>query len=174
MIASTTKATKKRASKMSARTIKLREQLWPTLDETLLWDRTTAKGFCTLPRTMPHIFEIINDLGGKGTPLSRVYFSLWCRVFDESLIEIKSYKELAYEAGFTGQRDVTLWKQRMARLVDLGFILAEKGTSDDYDYILLLNPYMIIKQRYEAGEIQKHKYIALFHRAQEIGAIDLN
>jgi len=62
----------------------------------------------------------------------------------------------------------------MARLVDLGFILAEKGTSDDYDYILLLNPYMIIKQRYEAGEIQKHKYIALFHRAQEIGAIDLN
>jgi len=90
MIASTTKATKKRASKMSARTIKLREQLWPTLDETLLWDRTTAKGFCTLPRTMPHIFEIINDLGGKGTPLSRVYFSLWCRGFDESLIEIKS------------------------------------------------------------------------------------
>jgi len=174
MVALTKKATKKRASKMSARTLKLREQLWPDLDEASLWNRTTAKGFTTLPRTMPHIFEIIDDLGGKGTPLARVYFSLWCRVFDESFVEIKSYKELAYEAGFSGQRAVTLWKQRMALLVELGFILAEEGTGGVYDYILLLNPYNIIKQRYDAGEIQKHKYIALFNRAQEVGATDLN
>jgi len=174
MVALSKKGNKKRASKMSRRTLKLREQLWPELDKASLWDRTIAKGFTTVPRTMPHIFEIIDDLGGKGTPLSRVYFSLWCRVFDESLIEIKNYSELAYEAGFTGQRAVTLWKKRMARLVELGFILAEKGTSDKYDYILLFNPYNIIKRRHEAGEIQKHKYIALFNRAQEIGAIDLN
>ena len=174
MITLTKKATKKRASKMSARTLKLREQLWPELDEALLWNRTTAKGFTTVPRTMPHMFEIIDDLGGKGTPLSRAYFSLWCRVFDESLIEIKSYNELAYEAGFSGQRAVTQWKQRMASLVELGFILAEEGTGGKYDYILLLNPYNVIKQRYSAGEIQKNKYIALFNRVQEVGATDLN
>ena len=174
MVTLSKKSTKKRASKMSTRTLKLREQLWPELDKALLWNRTTAKGFTTVPRTMPHMFEIIDDLGGKGTPLSRVYFSLWCRVFDESLIEIKSYNELAYEAGFSGQRAVTLWKQRMARLVELGFILAEEGTGGKYDYILLLNPYSIIKQSYEAGKIQKYKYIALFNRVQEVGATDLN
>ena len=170
----TTKQTKKRASRMSARTIKLRKELWPNLDGSLLWDRTTAKGFTTVPRTMPQIFEIIDDLGGKGTPLSRVYFSLWCRVFDEALIEIKSYADLAYEAGFSGQRAVTLWKQRMALLVALGFILAEEGTGGKYDHVLLLNPYNIIKKFYEDGEVQKHKYIALFTRTQEIGATDLN
>lgn len=169
----TIKQSKKRASKMSTRTLKLRDQLWPDLNATSLWDRTTAKGFTTLPRTMPHIFEILDGLGGKGTPLSRVYFSLWCRVFDEALIEIKSYADLAYEAGFSGQRAVTSWKQRMATLVELGFILAEEGTGGKYDHILLLNPYYIIKRHYEAGGVSKPMYIALFARAQEIGATDL-
>lgn len=170
----TIKQTKKRASKISTRTLKLRKELWPDLDDSLLWDRTIAKGFTTLPRTMPHIFEILDDLGGKGTPLSRVYFSLWCRVFDEALVEVKSYADMAYEAGFSGQRAVTLWKQRMSSLVDLGFVLAEQGTGGKYDHILLLNPYKIIKRHYESGDIQKHKYIVLFTRAQEIGATDLN
>ena len=121
----------RRASKMSIRTLELREQLWPDLDKTLLWDRTIAKGFTTLPRTMPHILEIMDDLAGKGTPVAKVYLSLWCRVFDEALIELKSYSDLAYEAGFSGQRAVTLWKKRMASLVDLGFIMAEKGSADE-------------------------------------------
>ncbi len=170
----TNKAAKKRGSqKIGKQTLKLREQLWPTLDETLLWNRKTATGFTTIPRTMPHIFRIIDDLGGKGIPLSRVYFSLWCRVFDESLIKIQSYAKLAYEAGFSGQRAVTLWKQRMARLVELEFIQAEEGAGGKYDYILLLNPYHIITQHHMA-EIQKQKYTELFNRAEEIGATDLN
>lgn len=169
----TKKQTKKRASKMSKRTLELREQLWPKLDESNLWNRNTAKGFTTLPRTMPHILEIMDDLAGKGTPVSKVYLTLWCRVFDEALIDIKSYNVLAFEAGFNGQRAVTMWKQRMISLVELGFILAEEGPGGKFDYILLLNPYPIIKARYEAGDIQKHKYITLFNRAQEIGAVDL-
>lgn len=159
---------------MSIRTLKLRKQLWPNLDESSLWIRTIAKGFTTLPRTLPHMLEIMDDLSGKGTPVSKVYLSLWCRVFDESLIEIKSYTHMAYEAGFSGQRAVTMWKSRMALLVESGFILAEEGAGGKYDYILLLNPYPIIKQRYEAGDILKLKYIALFNRAQEIGAAELH
>lgn len=167
------KSTKKRAEKISSRTLKLRDQLWPDLDEGRLWIRTKAKGFTTIPRALPHIFEILDDLGGKGTPLSRVYFSLWCRVFDESVIELKSYNELAYEGGFSGQRAVTQWKQRMAKLVELGFILAEEGPGGSYDYILLLNPYLIVKKYYDSGAIQKTKFIALFNRVQEIGAKDM-
>ncbi len=167
------KQTIKRASKMSKRTLKLRHQLWPKIDESTLWNRTTAKGFTTIPRTLPHILEIMDDLAGKGTPVSKVYLSLWCRVFDEALIDIKNYKDLAFEAGFNGQRAITMWKQRMASLVDLGFVLAEEGTGGKFDYILLLNPYIIIKERYNNDEIQKYKYISLFNRAQEIGATDL-
>ncbi|MGP0591173.1 hypothetical protein ACTRXD_01370 [Nitrospira sp. T9] len=170
----TKKQTQLRASKMSSRTLKLRKQFWPKLDESLLWDRKTAKGFTTLPRTMPHICEILDDLGGKGTPLSKVYLSLWCRVFDEAFLEIKSYPDLAYEAGFSGQRAVTLWKQRMSSLVDLGFVLTKEGTGGQYDYILLLNPYPIIKKHYEDDKIPEQKYNILFNRALEVGATDLN
>lgn len=169
----TKKQTEKRASKMSKRTLDLREQLWPKLDKTTLWNRKTAKGFTTLPRTMPHILEIMDDLAGKGTPVSKVYLSLWCRVFDEALLDIKNYKDLAFEAGFNGQRAVTMWKQRMASLVELGFILSEAGSGGKYDYILLLNPYPIIKKHYDTKDVQKYKYIILYNRAQEIGAIDL-
>jgi hypothetical protein len=115
----------------------------------------------------------MDDLAGKGTPVSKVYLSLWCRVFDECLLEIKSYDDLAFEAGFSGQRAVTTWKQRMAKLVELGFILAEEGPRGEYDYLLLLSPYPIIKHLYEKKKIQKQKYITLFSRSQEIGATDL-
>jgi len=169
----TTRQIKKRASKMTKRTLDLRAQLWPELDDALLWNRTTAKGFTTIPRSMPHILDILDDLAGKGTPVSKVYLSLWCRVFDECMLEIKNYADLASEAGFSGQRAVTTWKQRMALLVELGFVLAERGARGEYDYLLLLNPYPIIKTLHEAKKVQKQKYIALFLRAQEVGATDL-
>lgn len=166
--------TKKRASKMSKRTLDLRGQLWPDLDESVLWDRTKAKGFSTIPRTMPFILDIMDDLAGKGTPVSKAYLGLWCRVFDEGMLELKSYQDLASESGFTGQRSVHTWKQRMSILVELGFIKAEPGQKGEYDYLLLLNPYHVIKKHYESGKVQKTKYIAFYARAQEIGANDLS
>lgn len=167
------KQTTKRASKMSKRILELRSQLWPNLNEASLWKRTEAKGFTTIPRTLPHMLDIIDDLAGKGTPVSKVYLSLWCRVFDEGMLELKSYDDMAFEAGFTGQRAVTTWKQRMLLLKELGFVLVEKGTRGEFDYVLILNPYPVIKLLYENKKVQKQKYIALFARAQEVGATDL-
>jgi|SRR5690606_7582062 len=165
--------TKKRASKMSKRTLELRAQLWPELDESVLWDRTKAKGFTTIPRTMPLILNIMDDLAGKGTPISKAYLGLWCRVFDEGMLELKDYQELSSEAGFTGQRAIHTWKQRMSLLVKLGFIKAEPGQKGDYDYVLLINPYYVIREHYDSGKIQKAKYIAFYSRAQAVGAVDL-
>lgn len=167
------KQLKLRASKMSKKALALRQQLWPKLDETKLWDRTVKKGFTTIPRTMPHVLQIMDDLAEPNKPVSNTYLSLWCRVFDESMIEIKNYGELAFEAGFSGQRAVTVWKGRMKNLVDLGFIAAEAGATGLYDYILLFNPYVIIKEHYESERVQKHKYTALLARSQDIGADDL-
>lgn len=165
--------TKKRASKMSKRTLDLRAQLWPELDESVLWDRTKAKGFTTIPRTMPFILDIMDDLAGKGTPISKAYLGLWCRVFDEGMLELKDYQDLASESGFTGQRAVHTWKQRMSILARLGFIKAESGQKGDYDYVLLINPYHVIKEHYDSGSVQKAKYIAFYSRAQAVGAVDL-
>ena len=168
------KQTTKRMSKTQKKKMMQREQLWGNEISNKLWDRTTQVGFTTIPRTMPIILQIMDDLADKGKPVSVTYFNLWCRVFDESFIEIKSNEELSFEAGFSGQRAVSTWRQRMKKLVELGFIDAKPGASGEYNYVLIFNPYLIIKNNHLEGKIQEHKYNALFGRAMDIGATDLN
>jgi len=163
-----------RASKIQKKKQALRKQLWGDLDPNSIWNRKENDGYTTIPRTMPIIFQIADNIADKSKPVSTVYFSLWCRVFDESFIEIKSQEEMAFESGFSGQRAVSTWKSRMKNLVSLGFIDAKEGASGEYSYVLLLNPYMVIKKHHEEGKVQIGKYNALFARAQEVGAVDLD
>lgn len=164
---------KVRKQKIAKKNLELRTQLWPELDDDTLWDRTKKKGFTTIPRTMPLILLIMDDLD-SGKPVSKTYLALWCRVFDESFIEIKNPPQLAFEAGFTGERAVSVWKTRMMQLKKHGFIDIKQGASGDFNYVLLYNPYSIIKKLNNANLIPEKYYTALFARAQEIGADDLS
>jgi len=167
------KQKKARATKMFSKNMELREQLWPKLTPDLLWNRKQSDGFTTMPRPMPHILQIMDQLADKGKPVSHVYLSLWCRVFDESLVVIQNEKDMAFEAGFTGQRAVTTWHSRMKNLINLGFIEAKSGSSGKYNYVLILNPYFVIGNLRKANKVPEKLYIALFSRAQDVGAKDL-
>ena len=167
------KQTISRATKIQKKKQALRKQLWGDVDPDTIWNRKLNDGYTTIPRTMPIVFQIMDDLSEKSKPISSTYFSLWCRVFDESLIEIKSPDEMAFESGYSGQRAVTTWKARMKILANLGFIDTKEGASGQYNYVLLLNPYMVIKKYYEKKKVQEGKYNALYARAQEVGANDL-
>lgn len=164
----------KKISRHQKKKLALREQLWGKLPEELLWERSTHDGYTTVPRTLPIMFQIMDDLADKGKPVSSTYFSLWARVFDESFIEIKSCDDLAFESGFSGQRAVSTWKQRMKKLVELGFIEAKSGGTNEFSYVLLYNPYNLIKKYYESGNVQEGKYNALYARALDVGADDLD
>lgn len=157
-----------RASKMLSRNLELRQQLWPNLNPLSLWNRTQKDGYTTMPRPMPRIIQIMDELAPKGMPVSATYLSLWFRVFDESMIDIKNEKEMAAEAGFTGQRAVTTWHSRMKNLVEMGFIDAKEGPAGKYQYVLIFNPYLVIKGLKK--KIPQQLFIALFARAQEVGA----
>ena len=117
---------------------------------------------------MPQILQIMDHLADKGKPVSQSYLSLWCRVFDESLVVIQNEKEMAFEAGFTGQRDVTTWHSRMKNLVEMGFIDAKAGSAGKYQYVLIFNPYVVIKKLKKEKRIPEHLFIALFSRSQEV------
>ncbi|HFD32171.1 MAG TPA: hypothetical protein ENJ28_05625 [Gammaproteobacteria bacterium] len=162
-----------RASKIQKKKQALRKQLWGDVDPATIWNRKENDGYTTIPRTMPIIFQIMDNLAEKSKPVSMVYFSLWCRVFDESFIEIKSQEEMAFESGFSGQRAVSTWKSRMKNLASLGFIDAKEGAAGEYNYVLLINPYMLLKKYHEEDKVQAGKYNSLFARAQEVGASDL-
>ncbi len=59
----------------------------------------------------------------------------------------------------------------MKKLEELGFIKSAKGASGDFHYILILNPYLIVKQLHENDEyeVPPDLYNTLLERIEEIG-----
>ena len=163
----------KRKSKAQENTIKMREHLFPLVTEKDLWVRTIHDGYTTIPRTMPLFMNLINDMSksvgtGKSVPAGKAYLALWCRVFDEGMIKIDNEAAAAVEAGYIGERNVTTWREHMRVLQELEFIVYAEGPSSPCQYILIYNPYNIIKKNKE--KIQKASYTAIYQRALEIGA----
>lgn len=167
--------TKKVGGKKSApeRRKQLREQLWPEIAERNLWLRKQRQGFTTIPRTMNLIGRIMDQYSGKGYPIQQTYLTLWCWVFDEGLIDIRNPREFAYESGFSGPRGEATWRSRMRRLQDLGFILTKPGLAGEFQFVLLLNPFLAIEKLY-AGAAKDVAYNALLSRMAQVGANDLD
>lgn len=168
----------KTSDKRNQREIELRKELWPDVTEEMLWDRRRLLGFTTLPRTLPMLLSIMDDMAGKGKPVSRTYLTLWGRVFDEAIVRIRDEKMAALESGYNGGRRATVWRDRMRILCELGFIRAAEGGSGEFATVLILNPHHVIKQHWEARDkkgaprMPEEKYRALRERAEEVGAED--
>jgi len=180
MVVINKKQAKKRASKAKEDTLKMRAHLWPEVKDSELWlrDDDTRKGFTTMPRTMPLFMNLIQDLskyvsGGKSIPAGKTYLVLWCRVFDEGLVKIDQEAAAALEAGYSGERNVTTWREHLRVLRDLRFIDFKQGPSGPYQYVLLWNPYRAAQALRQKGWLQEPTYTALLQRAIEIGATDL-
>lgn len=160
----------KKVSKAQEKAKALRDSCWPDLDEQKLWNRKSVSGFTTIPRTLPLIMNIIDALS-KNKPAGRAYFVLWCRTFDHSLLVIDNPMTLAAEAGFSGERALSTWKDRMRLLVELGFIDAKEGPAGAYHYVLLFNPHKVVWDL--KNRIQENTFRQLQTRAIEIGAKDM-
>ena len=160
----------KTVSKAQEKAKALRDSCWPDLDEQKLWNRKSVSGFTTIPRTLPLIMNIIDALS-KNKPAGRAYFVLWCRTFDHSLLVIDNPMTLAAEAGFSGERALSTWKDRMRLLVELGFIDAKEGPAGAYHYVLLFNPHKVVWDL--RNRIQENTFRQLQTRAIEIGAKDM-
>lgn len=164
---------KKISSVTSRKRGEMRRKFWPEVDESHLWLRTKNQGFTTLPRTFTVIARILDRLSGKGVPLADTYLTLWCWVFDEAIVEIRNPKEFAFESGFSGARAEATWKSRMRRLEELGFIKSKPGIAGEFQYVLLMNPLLVIRKVYE-GKDHDEAYNALISRMLQIGATDFD
>ncbi|WP_207770975.1 hypothetical protein [Kumtagia ephedrae] len=165
----------KRPKKYVDKVLALRARLWPDLIEDELWYHKKYDGFVTIPRTMPLIMSIIDDLT-KGTPASSTYLDLWCRTFPEMYVSLSEQTKLAYGAGFTGQRARRTWQERIRLLNELGFIRVAEGMAGEFSHAVVINPHVALKRLKD----QKHpglvasKYNALLERAGEVGAPDVD
>jgi hypothetical protein len=172
------RAAKKRLSKAQKATLAMRAELWPKVTDDHLWLRADRDGFTTIPRTMPLFMELIADASkqvtaGKSVPAGKAYLVLWCRVFDEGLVKIEVEAAAAMEAGYIGERNVTTWREHLRVLKELGFIDYKPGLAGPCQFVLLFNPYHAARALRAKGWVQDSAYTALFQRAQEIRATDL-
>src|SRR4051794_4680102 len=103
-------AGKKPRKKIAQRQPELRQRLWPNITDSYIWRRQHHHGFTTIPRTIPLILSIMDDLAG--TPVSMAYLELWGRAFDEGFVTLSKPREIAFHAGFDGQRGERTWRAK--------------------------------------------------------------
>ncbi|KIP99948.1 hypothetical protein RU07_17815 [Agrobacterium tumefaciens] len=163
-----------RKRSIQARQLDARQKLWPDLSNDMVWSMDND-GWVALPRLMPLMMSIMDDLAGKGVPVSRTYLELWSRVrIEESFIALNRPEEMAFHAGFEGQRALRTWKDRMRSLADLGFIGVMPGPLGELSYAVIYNPYHVIKRAYVDKKVHENKWQALTIRANEVSAFDLD
>ena len=155
------------------RQLEARAKLWPKLEEQMLWNMDN-EGWIAVPRLMPLIMSIMDDMSGKGHPVSRTYFEMWSRLREEQFLTLNRPEEMAFYAGFEGQRALRTWKDRVHRLADMGFIELQVGPVGDLSFAVFYNPYHVVKRAYLDGRVQERKWQALVIRANEINVFDLD
>ncbi len=126
-------ASKKELSAIAKKQLAVREQLWPGAEPNL-WHRNTHKGFTTIPKTMPLIIKIMDEMT-KGTPVSSTYLTLWCSTWDNSYVSLGRPEEMAHSSGFGGQRGVHTWMARMKKLQELDFIDIKARLDESRDHL---------------------------------------
>lgn len=160
-----------RKNGMAERAAEQLKAYFPEVPTDHLWIRQKNKGFGTIPRTLPIVMEVIDNLS-KGQPAGHAYFALWCRAPDGPLVVVQNPLAFAAEAGFSGERAVDTWRRRMKRLKELGFIKTKKGVSGEFHYILLMNPNIVIElmKQQKTHSIQEDLYLKFRDRIMDIGA----
>jgi hypothetical protein len=161
----------KRAIEIEKRREELRNQIWPDLDKSKLWNRNSFKGFISIPRTLPLIGKILNEVSEQGR-LSDTYYTLWTYNNDQNFIEITNPVEVSFSTGFTGQRALQTWTNKMRELTRLGFISVKDGASGEFNFVLIWEPHIIIlehEQKKTRG-LASVSITALKARLNKIGA----
>ena len=160
-------------SAIAKRQLALREQLWPTAKDDI-WNRKIHRGFTTMPKTMPLILKIMDEMT-KGKPVSSTYLTLWCSTWDNSFATLTKSKDMANAAGFSSQRGERTWAARMRKLDQLGFISIKSGSSGDLSYALIINPHAVIRHHHKKKTtgLTEASYNALLECATDIGATDM-
>ncbi|MGA9583052.1 MAG: hypothetical protein WBR13_13900 [Allosphingosinicella sp.] len=166
-------ATTREASAIAKKQLGLRELHWPGKEQ-WLWNRKAQKGFATIPKTMPLILKIMDEIT-KGAPVSSTYLTLWCSTWDNSFVVLNKHGDMANASGFGGQRGEHTWATRMKKLQELEFIDIKPGKSGPMGNAIIWNPHWIIRYLHhiKTPGLTEASYNALVETAFEIGATDM-
>lgn len=166
-------ATIREARAITKKQLAMRDLHWPGM-ETWLWNRKANKGFATIPKTMPLVLKIMDEMT-KGAPVSSTYLTLWCHTWDNSYVILNKHGDMANASGFGGQRGEHTWATRMKKLQELKFIDIKPGKSGPMGNAIIFNPHFILRWHHsiKTPGLTATSYAALVETALEIGAGDM-
>lgn len=161
------------AGAIAKKQLAIRELHWPDASQHL-WDRKSHKGFTTIPKTMPLILKIMDEMT-KGAPVSSTYLTLWCNTWDNSFATLSRQGEMANASGFGGQRGDHTWRNRVKKLRDLRFIDIAAGKAGPMSNAIIWNPHLVIRwhRKKNTPGLIAASYNALLELALEVGAKDM-
>tara|TARA_R110001606_G_scaffold233942_1_gene381535 strand:+ start:33658 stop:34269 length:612 start_codon:yes stop_codon:yes gene_type:complete len=166
-------ATKRQAGAIAKKQLALRDHYWPNMAP-WLWNRKAHTGFTTIPKTMPLIMKIMDEMT-KGAPVSSTYLTLWCNTWDNSFAVLNKPRDMASSSGFGGQRGEHTWSTRMKKLHELEFIDIKPGKSGPLSNAIIWNPHFIMRWHHhiKTPGLTEASYNALVETAIDIGAGDM-
>lgn len=149
----------------------LRNALWPN-SESIIYNFGKEKGYCSIPRTLPLIMTLINELTDKKKgDASRVYLELWSRAFEEGIVTITDEESHAFSSGYTEQgRGLRSWRERLDILKNLGFIDIKPVGLRKNGHILLHHPHDVVDKLHDEKKISEAWWNMYIGRLNEIRA----
>lgn len=166
-------ATVREASAIAQKKKAMRDGLWPG-GEAHLWHRQANKGFATIPKTMPMILRIMDEMTNRA-PVSSTYLTLWCSTWDDSYLTLGKPGDMAFASGFGGQRAEHTWATRVRKLHELRFIDVKAGKSGPMSNVIIWNPHLVLRWHYQQKTpgLMEASYTALLEWAYDLGAKDM-
>ena len=175
---------KKRSAALESE-LTLRNSLFPGA-ENRLWDKSKYKGFTSIPKTLPYIALILDDMSEKGKPLGAIYQILWSYTWDaNAFVRLGNLSDFAFVAGFRGERGERTLRDRLKSLEQRGFIELKAHGSNPTGFVFIPNPHKVILELQAAHEaadaagraklpvLREETFNAFLVRALDVKALDV-
>lgn len=149
---------------------------FPAVKDEDVWDRDRG-GWASLPRPIGLVANVVIKEAHKtkyqtSSAAGTTYTTVWLHYQGHGMSRIESEPDAALESGYGGERGITTFRRHMRVLKELGFIDFQEETRGRVKWVLIHNPYQVVKQLYGAGYITKMTYSMMLERADAIGVGD--
>lgn len=174
--ASAAKARKRAKADETAREI--RKLHFPGVTDDKLWLLNGERGgFAQVPRTLSLFSELIikqavKKKTGVSSAAGTTYNVLWLHTQGQGMAKIDNEEDAALEAGYGGERALSTFRKHMRVLKDLGFVDYVEESRGRVKWVLMLNPYLVLKDLFAKGLVDKRHYAAMFERLSQMGSSD--
>lgn len=116
------------------------------------------------------IKDAVKKKTGKTSAASNTYLVLWLHSQGEGVARVENEEEVAFEAGYGGERSKSTFRAHMKVLEDLGFIAYGGGARGPFEWVLLYNPYQVLQKLNSQSLVEERHYTAMVQLLQGIGA----